>query len=272
MNNLYQIEKISDIVDFLEEKGKGHRFYHHYSTWDSLKAIVENRSFLLTKGNSLSINDQHEATKKGSWDVWEKTYIGSFSFGESEIMSMWGLYGLPWEDAVRISIPRKYMLEWINGLENVSIWENNNTGDSISGAKISLTDVVYVSGKKSDSNYRLTHAGRSFPIKNQGKFLRFDEDKSMTGYVKNYAWQYENEVRIRIELPEIYGAEKIKIDIPENVVKSFIIVTGPNFEYKNDELYQVLVDDNRIIESEFTGLLKYKGLCTMCEHKRFKRH
>ena len=99
------IKSVDSIINYLEQKGKNHRVYYHYTTWESLKKIMENKSFLLTRGNSLKINDQHEANKKGVKEVWDRTYIGSFAFGSSENMAMWGLYGLPWEDAIRIAIP-----------------------------------------------------------------------------------------------------------------------------------------------------------------------
>ncbi len=72
----------------------------------------------------MAINDQHEALMKGSWNIWNRTYIGSFSYGSSENMAMWGLYGLPWEDAVRLEIPRVFMLNWIKSIEYVELWNN----------------------------------------------------------------------------------------------------------------------------------------------------
>lgn len=71
---------------------------------------IRKRVLLLTRGNSLNINDQHEALMKGSWSTWNRTYIGSFAYGQSENMAMWGLYGQPETDAIRIAIPRAEML------------------------------------------------------------------------------------------------------------------------------------------------------------------
>ena len=78
MSDLRDSQNIEELINFLKLKGNNHQYYYHYTTWDSFVKIYTCRSFLLTRGNSLTINDQHEAHMKGSWDVWNKTYIGSF--------------------------------------------------------------------------------------------------------------------------------------------------------------------------------------------------
>lgn len=121
-----QLKDVTDVdalVSFLKTKGENHKCYYHYTSWDSFLKIYENASFLLTRGNSLNINDQHEALMKGSWSTWNRTYIGSFAYGQSENMAMWGLYGQPETDAIRIAIPRAEMLNWIHGTKEVYIWD-----------------------------------------------------------------------------------------------------------------------------------------------------
>lgn len=83
-----QLKDVTDVdalVSFLKTKGENHKCYYHYTSWDSFLKIYENASFLLTRGNSLNINDQHEALMKGSWSTWNRTYIGSFAYGQSKI-------------------------------------------------------------------------------------------------------------------------------------------------------------------------------------------
>lgn len=85
---LADVTSIDSLIQFLSDKGKNHEQYYHYTTWSSFEKIYQNQSFLLTRGNSLHINDQHEAHMKGTWDEWNKTYVGSFSFGHAENMAM----------------------------------------------------------------------------------------------------------------------------------------------------------------------------------------
>lgn len=266
---LLNLKNANDLIRFLEEKGRNHNTYYHYTTWDSLEKILDNKTFLLTRGNSLSINDQHEAKMKGAWSVWDKTYIGSFAFGTSENMAMWGLYGLPWEDAIRIAIPKKAMLEWMNSIQSAMLWDGDTNGEVVQNPEVVLTDIVYVSGLKDDNTYRLTHTDKSKTIYNSGELLHIDERPEMTGYIKNYAWRYENEARLIVRFPNSVYADRIAINIPEMVLDEFWITTGPYFEPKQSALYQKLYEEGIIITSGFRGLVKYKKLCSMCAHGSF---
>lgn len=64
------------------------------------------------------MNDKQELTK-GDMRIWSNIYLASFSYGEEENMAMQGLYGIPTEDAVRITIPGKVMREWIRNVNRV---------------------------------------------------------------------------------------------------------------------------------------------------------
>lgn len=268
MQNLKKITSIEDLIKFLETKGNNHKYYYHYTSWDSFAKIYNSRSFLLTKGNSLIINDQHEAKMKGSLDIWNKTYIGSFAYGSSENMAMWGLYGLPAQDAIRITIPSKAMLNWIDKISWIYLWDNGRK-DSICDIKKSLTDIVYINGRRGNNEFKLSCGYDYVNMKNDLGFKNIDINPMMTGYIKNYAWKYEDEVRLKIELPQKYNYEKILVDIPEDTIKSFSITTGPNFQYKNDELYGQLKSEGRIKKSGFNGLLRYRELCSMCKYQHF---
>jgi len=270
MSNLSDVKNVEELIEFLETKGINHNYYYHYTSWDSFVKIYTGRSFLLTRGNSLTINDQHEALMKGSWNVWNRTYIGSFAFGSSENMAMWGLYGLPWEDAVRIAIPKDEMLSWIKNISSVSLWDKGVKGN-INSPKISLTDIVYVGGNKGENFLKLTHSGKSFTTSNVPGLYGADTNPQMTGYIKNYAWSYENEVRIRVELPRDTGYEKILLNIPQKTIDSMQVTTGPYFRWKNDALYEQLCNQKRIFESGFENLVRYRAICSMCQHENFER-
>lgn len=147
-----------------------------------LLKIYENASFLLTRGNSLNINDQHEALMKGSWSTWNRTYIGSFAYGQSENMAMWGLYGQPETDAIRIAIPRAEMLNWIHGTKEVYIWDGAPI-DSIR-ADVTLNDIVYVSGEARSDNLLLCNNTQKLKTVNIHGLKGVDTTPQMTGYIK----------------------------------------------------------------------------------------
>lgn len=61
-NEFKQLSTYSEILSFLETKGENHNFYYHYTNLESAIKIVECKSFLLTRGNSSAMNDQHECS------------------------------------------------------------------------------------------------------------------------------------------------------------------------------------------------------------------
>lgn len=264
-----KLSSVQQIIDYLEKKGSNHNFYYHYTTWASLEKIIQNRSFLFTRGNALSMNDQHEP-QKGSWDIWNRTYVGSFSFGSAENMAMWGLYGLPWEDAIRLEIPKKEMLQWVEGIDHVTLW-NGKTPGPICNCTVTLADIIYIDGKKGNTNIRLSHADKHWSIANEPNLYGIASEPEMTGFIKNYAWHYENEVRLKVELVHDTGYEKIKVDVPDQVIRSIKVTTGPYFMWKNSELLEQFSDENRVTPSGFTNLLNYKSICSMCTHEQFER-
>ena len=103
---LKNIKDVQDLLEFSRIHGARHTKYNHYTTADRLIQIVNGQYLFLSLGKDM--NDLHELTK-GSSSMWDKTYIASFAFGQSENIAMWGLYCIPWEQGVRISIDGKLM-------------------------------------------------------------------------------------------------------------------------------------------------------------------
>ena len=263
-----KVNNIDELLKSLIISGKKHNTYYHYTTWNKFEKIYKGASFILTRGNSLKINDQHESKVKGSWSEWNKTYIGSFSFGNSENMAMWGLYGIPWENAVRIAIPKKAMLQWIDETNNAYIWENGNIGTAIS-ITLSLSDIVYVEGISNSGSIKLTHRDKKISVSEAFDLTGLDTNPCMTGFIKNYAWRYENEVRFIAKPQHSIGEEKILIEIPTNVLSEIKVTTGPSFKYRKDNLYEKLYKEGRIVPSDFENLLNFQSPCNMCEKGPF---
>lgn len=182
---------------------------------------------------------------------------------------MWGVYGQPETDAIRIAIPRAEMLNWIHGTKEVYIWDGAPI-DSIR-ADVTLNDIVYVSGEARSDNLLLCNNTQKLKTVNIHGLKGVDTTPQMTGYIKNAAWRYENEVRIRAELPYSVGKEKIMIKIPDYVLSAITVMEGPSFVYKTDDICKLLHSQYRIAESAFTGLLKYRSLCSLCAHGAFEK-
>ena len=273
------IETIEQLLDFLEAKGNNHNYYHHYTTLDNLIKMIDSRYFLMTRGDSVNINDQHEYRAKGSAALWRKTYLGSFAYGESENMAMWGLYGLPWDEAVRISIPRKAMEKWVLSVTDVFSAEIVNKELHTKRLKtpfdIRLSDIVYIKGERGSNESKLLWNDKSISLKGKLMLKGIDLDDRMTGFIKSDAWKYENEVRIHIQFQTTVNTDRIAIPLPIEVISSMSITTGPYFTGDPFEKIRAkipyLVNTEQMTESGFKNLVKYKSLCTMCRHKTFVR-
>lgn len=271
---LKSISSEKELKNLLINNGGCHQYYHHYTTLENLACILENESFLLTRLSSIHINDLHEGKFKGTKEMRDKTYIASFAFGKNENMAMWGLYCKPWERGVRISIPKKEMTLWINGINSVK-WadelENYKLKNELQYDELTLNDIVYIGKNDYDLslNNKLYWSESSKTIESKSNLVQIDSKPGMTGFIKNAAWKYENEVRVRVCLHDTECEndkiiEKIGVKIPTNILESFIITTGPY--YRNDvkedlKIKGVLdkIDVNNIRTSKFEGLLNYKN-------------
>ena len=249
------------LAKFLKALSYNHIWYHHYTNFESLKKILKYKTFKMTKGVSKKLNDMHEPEEKGDKDIWESTYITCFNYSgedknnhsfediikrrKEENMAMWLLYGKPKTDAVRITISNQTFMGLLQS--NCKLKDN---GDNIPKDKIEIlsSDVFYAKCNDSDLNIEQDfdfqyHNNKKIKFNINGKLFYFLKNKEFTGCVKNYAWHYEDEVRLiaRVdkEFDLIKQKECIYLSIPDDLLNTFIITTGPNFT-KFRELEELL--------------------------------
>ena len=279
------------LADFLKYLSLTHICYHHYTTLEVLEKILNTKTFKMTKGASKKLNDLHEIDNKGDNRRWARTYITCFGYsGEESInytsneganftgeenMAMWGMYGKPKTDAVRISFPRQTFFELVNKASvKVKPDDTNNINVGFI-EKIHPTDVFYAKGSEIDSALEFqTHIDKKIEFelndnecnsensKQDNRLFKFLKNFEFTGCVKNYAWHYENEVRIIATINknchEILQNDAIFLKFPEELLKTFVITTGPNFT-KNKELAKILKDYKIIPQpSVLSGNLNFK--------------
>ncbi len=239
--NLLVVNSPNDLCNFLKEEALNHKEFHHYTTFESLKLILTNKTFKMTRGISHKLNDLHEPKEKGEYDTWERTYMSCFNYSDEENMAMWGLYGRPSNEAVRITIPKDTFIKLCKSnckvLSNDEIIDNNIID-------IFATDIFYTkcNNKKRDKDPAFQeHNGRKIKFKIKEKLFNYLKNAEFTGCVKSHSWHYEDEVRIiaRLKKGYVYSDDFILLNIPEECLKTFKITTGPNFT-KKEELYKLL--------------------------------
>lgn len=265
--DLDRINSMSDLIEFAVRNSEVHKVFYHYTTVKGLLGILDSKILRLSIGSSM--NDMQEITK-GNFNIWERTFVSSFSYGDNENIAMWSMYSLPWEQGVRITIPGKVLKKWVSEvIEVFGLDENNNVTEKVKTRSIQLTDVLYSMFDEKENtekikldNYRIINSIEQLKLSNPSS------EKCVTGFMKNKAWEFENETRIRIETIDNQHIKRVGIRIPDYVLDSFEITTSPWFN-STLKLKNLRYHDLKIKESMFKDLVKLKTICETCVHDYF---
>ena len=90
----------------------------------------------------------------------------------------------------------------------------------------------------------------------------------LVGYIKDDAWSYEKEVRLRVDLGKSVSFGGVAIDITDELIDSMTITKGPRFE--GDIKARIEQECQRIIHTEdslFFDKLK-RTPCDYCKSKK----
>lgn len=97
-------------------------------------------------------------------------------------------------------------------------------------------------------------------------FFGILQRSELTGYIKDEAWSYEKEMRIKCQIDNIGGdIKKISIPIPEYIIDDIVITAGPLFKGNLQE--KLREEISRTIEcktSKFHKKLNIDSRCSRC--------
>ena len=269
------IKNSSELKDFLVRCASKHKFLFHYTTTEKLQCIFENKTWRLY--NAKTMNDLQEYKEKGNSSLWEKLYSTCFSFGDEDNIAMWSMYGIPWEDAVRIRLSTDAIKKWMNTFDG----KPYKTSDSSSNYTLNISDsqdsVVlhdicyyqgYFGGRQVYSDCPLNKPAclptgqkclcpqkelhwwnqsnrQTKIVENDNCYLK----EELTGYVKNSAWEHERETRLSITLSRNVG-EYIDIPLNKEMLENMQIAIGPRSTLKINSLKQTLSNLSEIPTSK----------------------
>ncbi|MFI3171371.1 MAG: hypothetical protein R3Y58_03225 [Eubacteriales bacterium] len=267
-----KVKNLDDMTAYLQKKGMNHQMYYQYTNLENAINIIQSGYWHLSLGDIM--NDKQEL-KKGTEDKWNKTYISSFSYGAGENIAMWGIYCIPWSDAVRIGIRGKHMRDWISNIESIYLVnrEANNRFEYSDEIKIKpiLTDIGYISLEGSE--YSIKRGKDKIEFETPLSFSEINTCDKITGYIKNAAWSYENEVRIKIELKDEIMNQTIAIKIPEEIRNGFELTAGPwcvevvkSMANNKLRLKNLQFEFAAYNDSLFRGLVDLKNICSYCNY------
>ncbi len=268
------------MLEFMRDSGRRHNFYHHYTNFDSVKKILGNKTILLSRVDTM--NDKQELSKIWLPDVsWMSTYSTSFTYGIKENMALWGLYSVPGELGVRVSIEKKELLKIIDG--NNELRKLGGDGDILNVEEeysIDLYEVLYASNYNQNKKYSYKYLIRenAFISNNYIGNLEneYGDARDLVGTFKNEAWSYEQEVRLRVKLTNQSAFEKLIINISTLDMSKLVITFSPWVNHTNKESIKESIKSigeeyKNIVfkDSDFTKLVSYRDKCDYCIHDKF---
>lgn len=255
-----EIAKNIEELDILEPNSK---HFFHYTQSKNVGLIFGNRKMRMS-----SFEGMNDANDKRT-----NSFIICFCTNKVESIPMWHLYAGIRGDGVRISFTQKA----INDIKSSVFFDND--GNPVNCKNILLRHVLYyenhlTSDKQYKGLYKVKIAGKVYYVSK--KLLDCYMSKN-PGFCKLMEWEYENEVRMIVDVePEDYLILKEKgiFFSIEKLKRSISVRKGPNAVSWNNQIYTELIEYfNGNIQK--TNVSKLEGtiamrLCHSCEWEDFR--
>ncbi len=265
------IANSTDLIKYLDEsyRLKNSAYLYQYTSISALVNMLRSQTMHLS--NAKYMNDQLEY-QNGDARVWENLFFSCFMMEEDESIGMWSMYAQPWRDGVKISIPKEILRRWVKEakeLVEISQQTKQPTGRVISDTdafRIWLSAVAYSNfdGLSLKGDEEILRCGGQ-----ENKILKnVPHQPELTGYIKDMAWSYEKEVRVKVQFDNSVGFERVAIKMPDYVIESMVITPSPLFEGDLiDRLEKEIRHQMRTSTSKFVGKLKIRSACDSCSIK-----
>lgn len=242
--NFANSETVKDAAQVVLSKSLYHGTYQHYTTIDKVVAKIKTKRWYLTRLDSLSINDFHEAYKYSSREEARRTYIASFGHFGGESAAMWSLYGKNSPFACRVSLSKSVMAGWMNSIEGLNFGRRGEsilvnldprtaTGNKpVAVKEVCFRDVMYASVGMEDGrdDERANALSWDFVVcrKIDKEEVREEVLRGLyAGWIKDSEWRYEQESRLCIRLSKPIQDKAISIRIPDDVIRGMKFTLSP---------------------------------------------
>lgn len=256
-----------EIVSYLSswERLKKTTHLYHYTKLSSMIGIIKSGYWVMRSPECM--NDIFEFENWSQYD-WSGVFFASFMGEQKENIGMWSMYAQPWVDGVKIAIDKNTFKNWIKNIKTVykadpETYEvdEHTTFEIGKDATIKYNAVAY-------SDYDGTDNGKNESIRcgravNE-QLKRGTGNPLLAGYIKNDAWDYEREIRLRVDIDKSIDCKAVAIKVPPELINAMTIVKGPRF--KGDLCERIGAELGRNVstdESLFFGKIK-EVYCDMC--------
>ena len=266
--------KISTPEQLIEYLSSGKRIgtgksVYHYTHIGAVLSIIKKGYWIIKSPKGMNDTLEYQ-----SWDVenWKNVFFASFMLEQKESIGMWSMYAQPWEKGVKIAIDGVAFKKWIRGIKEVYMadpdtYEVDPEPVPISeSTKIHHTAIAYADFENIDQAGILRYSNKNNAILNHTFGMPI-----LCGYIKNDAWIYEREIRLRVDVDKKLPCKAVAIKLTDDLINAITIVKGPRFEGELISTIQKELDADKassidIDKSLFFGKLKTIS-CDFCKRK-----
>ena len=261
---LKDIRTLEELRALLSESGRVHnKGYFQYTTADAVEGMRKSHQIWLAAGSEM--NDLDEISRYDP-ERWKRMYVASFSASTHESIAMWAIYGRLPREAVRVRFRQQDVCAAIDKARADGYVVEAGSGEVLEGNRfkiksIELVDIVY--RRKNSLALRATTV-RDEILRKESDEHRF---KTLAGCIKDYAWEYEYEVRILVELADDIPSNMLPTKVAlstDAMMENLRVMTGPCCD---DGLVRERLKAVEISPSHLYGRVKVKSLCNYCPCK-----
>lgn len=269
-SNINTSEELKLYLDDMTNRLKNSPYLYHYTTISNVVKMIKGKTWHL--GNAAGMND-HLEYKNGDSHRWNNLFFSCFMGEDKENIGMWSMYAQPWEKGVKIALPKEVIRKWIRETKEILEISTSNyqpTGQAIAigenGACLKLSSVAYCNTDSlQETKGREKIMWSTATNTNIKDAVRIPE---LTGYIKDMAWSYEKEIRIKAEFENIGNIQRVAVPLTDEVIDEMTIISSPLF--KGDlhaELGREIARQIETGKSIFTNRLNIRTICQECEYK-----
>lgn len=239
--------------EIAKNRSEKHHNLFHYTRYDALKCIIQNRSLRLSRVDLL--NDTVENNK--IIDLWKnKVFVVCFTYHRYESPFFWKMYSKGSNEGVRISFSRDF-------LKDLTIHSDDKCATAplkpCKRTEFNVPHSLQVNSK-SWGIFDYTILDVMYADRNQ----KIGYDENTQGRIKYHEWDLEKETRLRVavrpkfdevKLNRRYQIEYIPPEneylyakLPEECLRSMTVTLSPVADDGLKENIEQLLKDNNLID------------------------
>lgn len=242
----------------------------HYTTMSSFMKMAGSEQVYFSLLQDSNDGGEYETNRH---------YMLCFNYEKEENIALWGTYGVPRNESIRLTFPYDVIMDWLDAVKHGELAfygvENKSRTVPLKDASphVSMCDVAYY------GNGIFTHKGKKFLVTRDGR----PDDKShldlpLAPYAKKWAWSYEQEVRIVLEFDKPVlnskgkAFERIAVDFDEplQALRDGLgeIRLGPWCGRSAETVRKRGFPKANVVSSEFTDQVKLRTPCSECDPEK----